>query len=137
MTAMTSGQVAQEAGVNIETLRFYERKRLLEEPLRLESGHRRYSADVITRIRFIKNAQELGFSLKEIEELLTLRMTPGRTAAQVRQRVLTKIVDINQKLRSLRAMKKALTRLADSCSGFGPVGDCPILDNLDLKGIKS
>ena len=131
MTALTSGQAAQEAGVNIETLRFYERKGLIDEPPRLESGHRRYPSDVIARIRFIKNAQELGFSLNEIDELLSLRIESGSTAADVRQRVVTKIADIDQKMRRLRAMKKSLRHLAEACSGCGPVSECPILDNLD------
>jgi len=122
--------VAQEAGINLETLRFYERKGLIDEPPRLKSGHRRYPPDVVARLRFIRNAKELGFSLKEIKELLTLRIDPASSSADVRERVVTKIADIDQKMRSLRAMKKSLRRLSEACSGCGPVSECPILDDL-------
>lgn len=137
MTTMTSGQLAKEAGVNVETLRFYERKGLLEEPIRLESGHRRYSPDVIARIQFIKNAQDLGFSLREIQELLDLRVTPGSTAADVRGRVLTKITDVDRRIKRLHAIKKSLTLLVATCSDRSSASDCPILDNLDKQEIKS
>ena len=83
------------------------------------------------RLRFIKQAQELGFSLKEIKELLALRVDARTSCADVRRRAEGKIADIDQKLRALRAMKRALVRLTAACVGRGPVSTCPILESLD------
>jgi len=116
--------------VNLETIRYYERRGLLPEPPRTDSGYRVYSADAVRRVRFIKRAQELGFSLKEIQEFLALRIHPNTSCAGVRQRTEVKIADIDQKIRTLQAMKKALVGLATACSGRGPVSDCPILESI-------
>lgn len=127
------GELAQQAGVNIETLRFYERQRLLPEPPRSESNYRLYPADAVRRVRFIKRAQELGFSLSEIEELLSLRASPKAKCADVRGRAETKIADIDEKIRSLQTMKKALNNLVAQCSGQQAATQCPILDAMDGK----
>ncbi len=131
MKPLTIGQLARNAAVGVETVRFYERKGLLEEPDRRPSGYRQYDEAVVDRLRFIRRAKELGFTLNEIKELLSLRIDPATTCADVRQRAETKIVDIEDKMRSLRRMKKALLKLTESCSGRGPVDDCPILEALD------
>ena len=105
---MTIGQVARSAGVGVETVRFYERQGLLEEPARKESGYRQYEEEVVARLRFIKRAKELGFSLKEIKELLALRVDPTTTCAEVRSKAAAKIADVEQKIEALQRIKKKL-----------------------------
>jgi MerR family transcriptional regulator, copper efflux regulator len=131
MESVTIGQVAKRANVGVETVRFYEREGLIDQPPRRVSGYRAYPADTADRVRFIKRAKELGFALKEIKELLALRLAPGATCGQVRKRALGKIADIEEKVRSLQRMKRALEKLADACDGQGAVSECPILDALD------
>ena len=133
MKPLTIGQVARQAGVGIETVRFYERQGLLEEPSRRESGYRQYPEDVVARLRFIKRAKELGFSLKEVKELLALRVDPTVTCAEVKRQAEAKLADIEGKIASLLRMKKALVRLAAVCRGQGPTSECPILDALDKE----
>lgn len=130
---MTIGQLAKKAQVNVETVRYYERRGLIPEPPRRESGYRQYSQDVVARIQFIKRAKELGFSLKEILELLSLRVDPDTPCADVKRRAEVKLADIEEKIRALQRMKKALTKLAASCSGRGPISECPILEALDAE----
>ncbi len=134
MEAMTIGQVAKRAGVNVETVRFYEREGLIGEPPRRPSGYRQFGPDVVRRIRFIQRAKELGFSLREIGELLALRVSRGQTCADVKARAVDKIADIDEKLAALARMRSALEKLSDSCVGRGPVSECPILDALDEEG---
>jgi len=127
------GDVAMRAGVNLQTIRYYEREGLLPSPPRLASGYRAFPEGAVLRVRFIKRAQELGFSLGEIRDLLSL---PGKSGAQqVRARTKAKIADIEEKIRTLEAMKDALTALADRCPGCGPLSECPILDALEAKGV--
>lgn len=134
MTQLKTGELAKRAGVNVETLRFYERKGLLPEPPRRDSGYREYPEESVGRIRFIKRAQELGFSLDEIHELLALRVRQDSPCARVKAAAEKKIEDVQQKIADLQAIKRALTKLAVTCSGKGPVsGGCPILENLDSK----
>jgi MerR family copper efflux transcriptional regulator len=129
--ALTIGQVADQAGVGVETVRFYQRKGLIIQPPRKGTRHRRYSADTVARIRFIRGAQNLGFSLKEIEELLALRVVPGASKSDVRERAQAKVVEIEEKMRDLQRMKDTLMRLIGACDGAGPLEDCPILDAFD------
>lgn len=131
MDNLKTGELAKQAGVNVETLRFYERKGLLPEPPRRESGYREYPADSVNRIRFIKRAQELGFSLDEIQELLALRVKRDTPCAEVKARAQKKILDVRQKIADLQTIERALDRLTASCTGRGPLTDCPILENLD------
>ena len=134
MTQILSiGQLAQRAGVGIETVRFYERKGLLEEPSRKPSGYRQYDDAVIDRLRFIKRAKELGFTLKEIKELLSLRLEPTSRCADVKSKAEAKIADIESKIRTLQRMKRALVKVTKECSGSGSTRDCPILDAIDSK----
>src|SRR5947208_10875572 len=105
MNTLTIGQVAKYAGVGVETLRFYEREGLIEEPPRRESGYRQYSADVVKRILFIKRAKELGFSLGEIQELLSLRVDPETTCTDVKRQAEARIADIEHKIADLVRMK--------------------------------
>lgn len=130
---LSIGALAKQAGVNLETVRFYERRGLLPDPPRTESGYRMYPSEAVRRLRFIKRAQELGFSLNEIDELLALRSSPRGSSAEVRRRAEAKIEDIEAKLRTLQSMKRTLQKLASSCAGCGPASECPILESLDRE----
>lgn len=125
------GQVAAQGGVNLQTLRYYEREKLLPEPPRLASGYRVFSEDTVRRVRFIKRAQRLGFTLAEIRELLSLRVDRQDGSGAVRALAKKKIDEIEQKISSLQAMKTALEHLTDKCSGKGPSSECPILESID------
>ena len=129
----TIGRLAQEVGINLETVRFYERRGLLPKPPRSSSGYRLFPADTARRLRFIKRAQELGFSLNEIRELLTLRMSARTTTNEIRKRTEAKIADIEGKIKTLDSMRKSLVKLALSCGGCGPLSECPILESLDRE----
>lgn len=131
MNGLTIGRVARETGVGIETLRFYEREGLIPVPARRPSGYRDYAPGIIERVRFIRRAKALGFSLREIAELLALRVDEERTCADVRQRATAKIAEIEDKRRQLERMQAALERLAARCTGAGPTGECPILEALE------
>ena len=131
MRNLTVGQVAKRAGVGVETVRFYERKGLLEEPDRRDSGYRQYGQEVIVRLRFIRKAKELGFTLKEIKELLSLRIDPTVTCGDVKARAEAKITDIENRISTLECMKQALVRVTETCQGNGPTSQCPILDALE------
>lgn len=130
METLTIGQLAKKAKVNIQTVRYYERRGLIPEPPRRRSGYRQYSHDDLERIQFIRHAQEVGFTLREISELLSLRVHPNTTCTQVRERAKAKIAEIEEKIHALERMKTALTRLAAKCQGDGPTSECPILESL-------
>ncbi|MFQ6098934.1 MAG: heavy metal-responsive transcriptional regulator [Armatimonadota bacterium] len=131
MNTLTIGKVARRSGVGVETIRFYEREGLIPEPPRRESGYRQYPEETIKRIRFIRRAKELGFSLGEIKELLSLRVAPSTRCEDIRRRAEAKIADIEAKIRALETMKDALARLSAACVGTGPVSECPILEFLE------
>lgn len=131
MQTLTIGKVAKQADVGVETIRFYEREGLIAEPARRASGYRQYPIETVDRLLFIKRAKELGFSLKEIKELLALRLAPGATCGQIKKRAEAKVEDIEDKIHSLQRMKRALKKLTVACSGKGLVSDCPILDALE------
>ncbi len=134
------GEVARQAGVNIQTLRYYERRKLLRKPERRPSGYRQYTPETIRLIRFIKQAQELGFTLTEIQELLWLRENHKASCADVRSAANMKISDIDRKIESLTAMRGALQMLVKSCIREGSTRECPILESLEnpkpKKGVK-
>jgi Hg(II)-responsive transcriptional regulator len=129
--ALTIGQVAKAAHVNVETLRYYERRGLVPKPPRSLSLYRRYPEDTPPRVRFVKGAQALGFSLEEIRALLSLRATPKARCGDVKRRTEAKINEIEARLRALRAMSGALKRLVAQCDGELPASSCPILESLD------
>lgn len=132
---MTIGELARRAGVNIQTVRYYERRGLLADPERRPSGYRVYSAAALDRLKFIRRAQELGFTLNEIGELLALRLDPTTTAADVKKRAAQKIVEVESRIRDLERIREALTHLAGRCrGGRGPAGDCPLLETLGTLG---
>jgi MerR family copper efflux transcriptional regulator len=132
--SLTIGKLAREAGINLETVRYYERRGLLPKPPRTASGYRLFPADATLRLRFIRRSQELGFSLKEIRELLALRVSPRTTSAEIRKRTEVKIADIEQKIKSLESMRKSLRKLTSACAGCGPISECPILESLGGEG---
>lgn len=131
MKSLTIGKVASESGVGVETVRFYEREGLLNQPARRPSGYRQYEPEAIARLRFIKQAQRLGFTLREIKELLALKLDPNATRKQVKDRAVAKIADIDQRIDELKRMKKALTPLILACDGKGALEGCPILDAIE------
>lgn len=130
MSTLTIGQVARQAGVGVETIRYYEREGLLEEPDRRDSGYREYGRGVIDRLRFIKNAQGLGFTLKEIKELLRIHADADGTRAEVKRRAEEKAAVIEAKIADLQRMRAALGGLIESCDGEGPLDGCPIIEAL-------
>lgn len=125
-----SRQVADAAGVNVETLRYYERRGLLRPPRRSSSGYREYTPDAVELVVFIKRAQALGFTLEEIEELLALRRPRTGRCAAVHRAAVAKIDQIEHKLRSLTAMREALQQLADACTDDVEVLVCPLIEAL-------
>lgn len=131
MKPMTIGRIAEHAGVGIETVRFYEREGLLAKPARSASGYRLYDSEVVTRLQFVRRAKELGFTLNEIKELLSLRVDSTTSRKDVRVRAKTKIEDIENKIRTLQRMKKALVRLIQECCEKGDGAECPILSALE------
>lgn len=133
MEGLTIGQLAREAGVNRETIRFYERRGLITKPPRPASGYRLYPTETVRRVRFIRHAKELGFSLKEISELLSLRLDPEVTCIEVKKRAEDKLRDIEGKIQALQGMRGVLAELAGECKGRGPLSECPILEALDRE----
>jgi len=136
MAGLKVGEVAKRAAVNLQTIHYYERRGLLPRPPRTSSNYRMYAEDAVQRVRFVKRAQELGFTLKEIKELLSLRAATGTRCADVRQQAKAKLQDINEKIGTLQGMRRALTRLIGECAGRGPITDCPILEALDTEDGK-
>jgi MerR family mercuric resistance operon transcriptional regulator len=133
MKSLTIGHLAKQAGVNLETVRYYERRGLLPRPPRSASGYRLFPAEAARRLRFIRRAQELGFSLTEIGELLSLRVSRSTTSGDIRARAEAKITDIAAKIKSLESMKRTLRKMTNVCEGCVPVAECPILESLDRE----
>ena len=131
MKPLTIGRVARLAGVGVETIRFYERKGLIPDPPRKASGYRQYPQEAVYRIRFIRRAKALGFSLQETKELFALRVDSESTCQDIRNRAEAKILDIEEKIRVLAKMKDELAKLAAACETGAPVSECPILAALD------
>jgi len=130
---LTIGQLAGQTSVGVETIRFYERKGLIPEPPRTAAGYRQYSDESVKQVSFIRHAKELGFSLKEIQELLSLRASPGTQCADVRSKAEVKVGEIDQKIATLNNMKSALSKLIVQCSGSAPASACPIMEALDTE----
>ena len=131
MPGNTIGQVARNAGVGVETVRFYERKGLIEQPPRRGSGYREYPVDTVRRIRVVVNAKELGFTIKEIVGLLSLRSRSAESCDSVKEQAEMKITDIEERIRGLRRMKSTLRKLTQACERREPTAECPLWDVLD------
>lgn len=130
MKPLTIGEVARQASVGIETMWFYERQGLLEEPERRASGYRQYDQEAVAVLKFIRRAKELGFTLKEIKGLLALRLDASATRAEVREQAKAKVADIEAKIADLQRMRDVLTKLVKKCHGDGAATGCPILEAL-------
>lgn len=134
MEYLTTGRLAKEAGVNIDTVRYYEKRGLIPKPPRKDSGYRMFREDAVKRIIFIKHAQEIGFSLHEIEELLFLRVSSKTTCHEVKKRTEAKITEVEGKIQNLLRIKRALEKMAEICRANKRISECPILDMLDAEG---
>ena len=124
---MKIGEVAKAADVGIDAIRFYEREGLIAAPARRPSGYREYTSDVVVSLRFIRRAKNLGFSLREIDELLRLEASDDSTPADVREQAAAKLEDLEERIRALQKMRRALRKLVESCPGKGPLSRCSIL----------
>ncbi|MGQ0640862.1 MAG: heavy metal-responsive transcriptional regulator, partial [Gemmatimonadaceae bacterium] len=122
---LTIGQIAAAGNVNIETIRYYERRGLLPPNSRSPSGYRLYSTDSVKRLRFIRHAQDLGYTLAEIQELLALRVRNGASCKAVAHKTRNKINVVEQRIRDLQRMKSTLERLAAACDARRPTEQCP------------
>jgi MerR family transcriptional regulator, copper efflux regulator len=129
------GELADRAGVNVQTIRYYERRGLLPEPERTDSGYRNYGEADIRRLRFILRAKGLGFTLAEAGDLVDLRVDANRSAEEVRERALAKIEDTTARIEDLRRIRAALVRVVASCDAHGSPDECALMhaitDHLD------
>ena len=129
MNGLTIGKLARRAGVGIDTVRFYEREGLLPSPARTASGYRLYAAADADRVRFVRRAKALGFTLAEIRELLRLAAGHG-TRASVKKLAQRRLADLERKLAEMTAIRDALSHLVAQCSGEGAVQGCPIIEDV-------
>lgn len=132
MTALSIGQVAKQTDVSVETVRFYEKQGLIAPPQRSDAGYRQYPPETVKRVRFIQHAKEVGFTLKDIGELLELRREPGTSCTDIKIRATRKIEEVDQKIQDLNRIRDALGRMIMKCSGRGALSECPILEELEL-----
>ena len=130
MIRMTIGQVARKTGVSVEAIRYYEKEGLITEPERSPSGYRQYQTETVKRVLFIQRAKEVGFTLKEINDLLTLQSNPNACCGDILSRATSKVEQIEAKIDELQRMKNALQELTEECVSDSGLEDCPILDAL-------
>ncbi|MEX0692452.1 MAG: MerR family transcriptional regulator [Gemmatimonadales bacterium] len=131
MSPITIGALARQAAVNVETIRYYERRGLLPEPPRSRSGYRHYGPDAAVRLEFIRRAQALGFTLEEIGALLGLRSHPPHNCDAVQAAAEGAVARITAKQAELERMRWALAALIDDCRARRASDDCPILTSLE------
>jgi MerR family copper efflux transcriptional regulator len=129
---MTIGQLAKRAGINIDTIRYYERNGLIPQPVRRASGYREYELSDVERLRFIQRAKDLGFTLAEIAELLSL--SADRDVRGVKRRAEQRLEQVEHKIRQLQRVRRGLKTLIDACPGHGDVERCPIVAALSGEG---
>jgi len=125
MPSMTIGRLAKEAGVNIDTIRYYERNGLIPEPVRRASGYREYEIADVRRLRFIVRAKDLGFTLAEIAELMSL--SADRDVGGVKRRAEKRLEQVEGKIKELQRVRRGLKTLIDACPGHGDLERCPIV----------
>ena len=125
--ALTIGKIARQAGIGIETIRFYERQGLIPSPPRSAAGYRLYPQNAVQKLRFIRRAKELGFSLKEIRELLALQEDPDATCGDIMERAKQKLTDIEGRIDDLQRIRDTLKTLTDACSSDTGFSECPIM----------
>jgi MerR family transcriptional regulator, copper efflux regulator len=128
---MTIGKLAKVVGVNIDTIRYYERLKLLAPAARKPSGYRLYGDDNLRRLRFIKNAQALGFTLHEVRELLSLRVSSTARCGDVQEKAQTKLNQVKEKIRDLQALDRTLLQLVRACRSGQTTDHCPILQSFE------
>jgi Hg(II)-responsive transcriptional regulator len=128
MNSIGIGALAKRAGVRVDTVRYYERAGLLAPRARLASGYRRYGDVELARLRFIRRAQALGFSLKEVQELLAL--SSRRDVARVKRAAQQKLAEVESRIAELERVRTGLSTLIAACPGHGRAADCPILNAL-------
>lgn len=131
MEPLTIGALARRAGVGVETVRFYERQGLLRQPSRREGGYRSYPEDAVAQIRFIRQAQALGFTLEEVGALLNLKIATGTRSTAMRSRAVAKLADVEARIRQLERIREALEKLVAACPGKGPLATCTIMEALN------
>lgn len=131
MSGLTIGKVAKHAGIAVETVRYYEKEGLIGPAARTDSNYRVYGERDIVRLRFIRRAKALGFTLKEVRELLELRHDPDAGKDEVKRQTEAKIADVDQKIQDLTRIKAILETLDSRCDGHGPASHCPILGALE------
>lgn len=122
------GELARRTNISVETVRYYERKGLLKEPQRKPSGYRQYDDETIRILQFILRAKQFGFTLKEIQDLLSTWFNPTSTSTEIRERAKEKVSEIDGKIAVLQQMRHALQSLVERCPGKGPATDCPIFE---------
>ena len=128
---LTIGKLAKAAGVNVQTVRYYERRKLLPPTMRTSSGYRLYGDEALKRLLFIKNAQALGFTLQEIAELLNLRVSSIARCGDVKRKAQIKLAIVEDKVRDLKALARALRSLIETCQAGQPTDRCPILRSME------
>lgn len=133
MAALTISRLAEAAGVELSTIRYYERRGLVRPNARRSSGYREYTDEAVRRVRFIRHAQALGFTLDEIAGLLRLRVSPGMDCGAVRARASAKLANVKSRLVELERIRDALAKLVAACPAQGPITRCTILDTLDSE----
>lgn len=125
---MTVGELARQAGVNVQTVRYYEREGLLPEAHRWpDSGYRDFDDEALQRLRFIRSAKELGFTLREIKELLEMRVLPGESCAEVRQLIRAKLAEVDRRMKDMRRLRRVLVKMDETCRNRADLRDCPAL----------
>jgi len=130
--AYTIGQLAKKAQVNVQTIRFYERRGILKPIRREESGYRKYDGDSLKRLHFIRQAKELGFSLKEIQDLLGLRIRSVETCNRVKSKATEKLDEIQRKISRLKGLEKTMKKLISDCESQQVSYCCPILEKMEV-----
>lgn len=133
METLRIGAVAKQAGVGVETVRFYERQGLIRQPAKRSQGYRAYPPEVLDQIRFIRQAQALGFTLEEVAALLALRANAGAKCTAVRARAIAKLADVDEKLEQLQRIREALEKFVASCPGKAPLRACTIMQALESE----
>ncbi|MDC3418636.1 MerR family transcriptional regulator [Aquibacillus salsiterrae] len=137
MKGLSTSEVAKECDVNVETIRYYERRNLIPEVPRTESGYRVFSTDIVDRIKFIKRAQQLDFSLTEIKKLIGITENDSSfTAQEIQQFAENKLAEIESKISGLKNVQSILHDLLERCSGKGSICECPIIQSLSVDGNK-
>lgn len=132
----TIGQLAEKAGIGVETVRYYEKEGLLDQPRRPMGSFRTYGREALNRLAFVHEAKELGFTLKEIRDLIELRSNPDTDAAAVRGRAVAKLRQIERKVMQYERMRATLRELLSRCPGAGDLGECPIVQALTVTAVE-